>query len=56
MTPELADLAVEIVRFVDHYQPGIVACEFVDASGRLQTVIEKAPVVSTALASAERNS
>jgi hypothetical protein len=44
--PEVADLAVEIVRFVVDYQPGIVACEFVDASGRRHTLIEKAPVVS----------
>ena len=33
MTPEITELAVEIVRFVDDYQPGIVACEFFDAEG-----------------------
>jgi hypothetical protein len=46
MIPEVADLAVEIVRFVDDYQPGIVVCELVDATGRRHTVIEKVPVVS----------
>ncbi len=33
------------VRFVDAYQPGIVACEFVDANGRRHIVIDKAPIV-----------
>jgi hypothetical protein len=46
MTPEVVDLAVEIVRFLDDYQPGIVACEFVDANGRRHAFIEKAPVFS----------
>ena len=31
MGPELGEVAVEIVKFVDDYQPGIVACELVDA-------------------------
>ena len=46
MSPEVADLAVEIVQFVDDYQPGIVACELVDANGSRHTFIEKAPIVS----------
>jgi len=28
------NLAVEIVRWVEDYQPGIVPCELVDAGGR----------------------
>ena len=40
------DLAVEIVRFVDDWQPGIVAGEFVHADGYHHTIIEKAPVLS----------
>jgi hypothetical protein len=38
------NLAVEIVRFVDKHQPGWVACEFVDAEGKLHTVIDKVPI------------
>jgi hypothetical protein len=38
------ELAVEIVRFVsDEPQPGIVACELVDAEGRIHTFIDKVP-------------
>lgn len=37
------NLAVQIVRFVDDYQPGIVACEFSDAHGKRHTLIDKVP-------------
>ena len=37
-------LAVQIVRFVDDAQPGIVACEFEDANGRRHTLIDKVPI------------
>jgi len=40
---QLADLAVSIVRFVEDYQPGIVACEFADAESRCHTFIGKLP-------------
>src|SRR5262249_30574714 len=40
-------VAVEIVRWVDDYQPGIVECKLVDASGESHLFIEKAPIVST---------
>lgn len=40
-------LAVRIVRFVDDYQPGWVACELRDASGQSHTIIEKARVLGT---------
>jgi|SRR5579859_3632434 len=40
------NLAVEIVRWVKDYQPGIVACELVDADGRRHTFIEKLPIVT----------
>src|SRR5579862_4906098 len=46
ITPEVFDLEVEIVRFVAHHQPNIVACEFIDANGGVHTLIEKAPIVS----------
>lgn len=38
---------VQIIRFVDDYQPGWVACEFVDAEGRRHQIVEKVPVVSS---------
>lgn len=38
------ELAVDIVRFEDDCQPGIVACEFTDASGQRHTVIDKVPI------------
>jgi hypothetical protein len=47
MTREITQLIVEIVRFVDNYQPGIVAGEFVDADGYRHTVIDKVPYFSS---------
>ena len=40
------NISVQIVRFVDEYQPGIVACEFLDAAGHCHTIIAKVPLVS----------
>src|SRR3984893_19029029 len=42
----MPDLAVQIVRFVDTNQPGWVECEFVDATGRPHSIIEKIPIVT----------
>jgi hypothetical protein len=39
-------LAVQIVRFVDDHQPGWIAVEFVDAEGKVHTLIDKVPVLS----------
>ena len=39
-------IRVQIVRWVDDYQPGIVECSFVDRFGRERTFIEKLPYVS----------
>jgi hypothetical protein len=47
MGPELGELALEIVRWVEDYQPGIVACELVDAEGRRHAFIGKVPIYST---------
>ena len=44
MGPELGELAVEIVRFVEDYFPGIVVCEFIDADDRRHTFIDKIPI------------
>lgn len=48
MEPDVRDLKVKIVRFVDEYQPGWVECEFFDIEGRIHKVIEKIPVVTSA--------
>lgn len=42
----MAELGVQIVRFVDDHQPGVVACEFIDVDGKRHTIIDKVPVVS----------
>ena len=39
---------VEIVRWVDDHQPGIVECRLTDRHGRAWAFIEKLPVVSNA--------
>jgi hypothetical protein len=41
MEARIADLHVQIVRFVMDHQPPIVACEFLDAGSRTHTVIDK---------------
>ncbi len=43
----ILNLAVQIVRWVEDYQPGIVGCELVDAEGRRHAFIEKLPIVTT---------
>lgn len=48
MARHVAELILDIVRFVDDYQPGIVACELVDAEGRRHTFIGKLPYFSHA--------
>jgi hypothetical protein len=41
----MMELAVQVVRFVSgDPQPGVVACEFVDAEGRRHTLIDKVPI------------
>jgi hypothetical protein len=42
----MENLAVQIVRFVEDTQPGVVACEFVDAEGRRYTLVDKVPAFS----------
>jgi hypothetical protein len=42
---EAVNLIVRIVRFVSaETQPGIVACEFLDAQNRIHTIIDKVPI------------
>jgi hypothetical protein len=46
MNWDIHELAVQIVRFVDDSFPGWVACEFLDAEGRLHELVDKYPVFS----------
>ncbi|MDD3481748.1 hypothetical protein [Azovibrio restrictus] len=41
----MAIVSVQIVRFVDDYQPGIVECQLVDAEGG-HFFIDKVPIVA----------
>ena len=38
---------VEIVRFLDDWQPGFVLCQLTDASGRAWSFEEKVPLVTS---------
>jgi hypothetical protein len=44
----MPSLRVQIVRFVEAYQPGIVECQFRDADGQLHSIIGKLPYFSSA--------
>jgi hypothetical protein len=37
-------MRVQIVRFLDAAQPGIVACTFRDAQHEIHTIIDKLPI------------
>ena len=50
------NLAVQIVRFLGYEpQPGVVACEFVDAENRSHRIIDKIPIFTADLALDERS-
>ena len=44
---QYSEVRVQIVRFVDEHQPGVVACEFGDAAGQRHTLIDKVPIFTT---------
>jgi hypothetical protein len=44
----MSRLRVQIVRFVDVYQPGIVECQFRDAGGKTHSIIGKLPCFTCA--------
>jgi hypothetical protein len=44
----MANLRVQIVRFVDDYFPGIVECQFQDADGQLHSIVGKIPYFTVA--------
>ena len=43
----MTELLVQIDRFVDEYQPGIVECSLIDANGTTHLFVEKIPLVTT---------
>ena len=43
----MQQLAVQFVRYVDASFPGWVACEFVDAEGRRQAIIDRVPIATS---------
>jgi hypothetical protein len=44
----MPSLRVQIVRFVEAHQPGIVECQFRDASGQMHSIIGKMPYFTSA--------
>ena len=46
--PTMPSLRVQIVRFVEGYQPGIVECRFRDADGQKHSIIDKMPCFTAA--------
>ena len=45
----MRELKVQIIRFVDACQPGVVECEFRDANKQLHYVIDKVPIFTNLL-------
>ena len=39
----MPSLRLQIVRFVEAYQPGIVECQFRDADGKMHSIVGKLP-------------
>lgn len=48
ISTNMPSLRVQIVRFVDEYQPGIVETQFRDSQGKVHTVIDKLPIFTDA--------
>ena len=42
----MPSISVQIVRFVDGHQPGLVECELIDAEGRRHIIVDKYLLVS----------
>jgi hypothetical protein len=49
----MRDVAVQIVRFLDPHNPGLVECKLVDAEGFAHTFIDKVPIFTTDLLDAQ---
>jgi hypothetical protein len=48
-----AEMAVEIVRFVDGHKPGWVEAQFLDTNGRCHRIIDKVPIFSSEVLDAD---
>ena len=48
-------IKVEISKYVDDYQPGVVECVFIDARGKKHFIVEKLPIITTADLDANRS-
>jgi len=53
MNEHTKNLAVRIVRFVDDGFPGWVECQFVDAAGRVHTIVDKYPTFTEEMLDAQ---
>ena len=47
MEEEIRDVVVQIVRFLDPHNPGVVECKLVDAKGFAHTFVDKVPIFTT---------
>src|SRR5438128_103074 len=50
---EIRDVAVQIVRFLDPHNPGVVECKLVDAEGFAHTFVDKVPIFTTEMLDAQ---
>jgi hypothetical protein len=50
---QIRDVAVQIVRFLDPHNPGVVECKLVDAEGIAHTFVDKVPIFTTEMLDAE---
>jgi hypothetical protein len=44
----MPSLRVQIIRFIEAYQPGIVECQFRDAHGQMHSIVGKLPYFTEA--------
>jgi hypothetical protein len=53
MEEEISDVAVQIVRFLDPHNPGVVECKLIDAEGVAHTFVDKVTIFTTDLLDAQ---
>lgn len=46
---EIRSVYVQIVRFLDSHNPGVIECKLVDVEGFMHTFIDKVPIFTTEL-------
>jgi hypothetical protein len=49
----MPSLRVQIVRFVDAHQPGVIECQFRAADGQMHSIIDKLPIFTDAVLSSD---